>query len=79
MITVSTIGFVQSEPIWVSLSDTYYSHTHSHLLIMMTNTQQINRLKLMNIERKQSLKDRDIKQGKSNKGFATPVRGVKKW
>ena len=45
----------------------------------MNNTQQINQLKLMNISRKQSLKDRDIKQGKSNKGFAIPVGGVKSW
>ena len=42
----------------------------------MNNTQQINRLKLMNIERKQLLQDRDIKQGKSNKGFARGNRPV---
>ena len=43
----------------------------------MNNTQQINRLKLMNIERKQLLRDRDIKQGKNNRGFGIPIRGVK--
>ena len=38
-------------------------------VLIMNNTQQINRLKLMNMMKRQSLKQRDINEGKSNRGF----------